>query len=199
MTRAITSIGDVERLSPATVSYLVPTVGRALLINTLNSIECWPGDEILVICAPEVKIPEDDRVRRIDCPPGGDWGHSERNFAMPLARGSYLAHIDDDDMYATGTRTLMDDAIFNTPNRPIIFRMQAPNGITLWRDQWIYCGNQGTPCYLHPNKPEMFGFWGPFVGGDCHFLETSKWAGEDYVWRPEIIAHLGHNFGEVLK
>jgi hypothetical protein len=24
-------------------------------------------------------------------------------------------------------------------------------------------------------------------------LETSKWKAEDYVWRPEVIALLGHN------
>lgn len=112
---------------------------------------------------------------------------------MPLARCPYMAHIDDDDVYAPGTRALMADAIQQAHERPTIFRMRFPNGITLWSEPEIRCGNLGTPCFLIPNKPDMLGTWGPFVGGDCWFLQTSKWKAEDYNWRPEIIALLGHN------
>ena len=123
----------------------------------------------------------------------GDWGHAERNFAMPLARERYIAHIDDDDTYAPGARRFMAEAIEATPDRPVIFKMRYPNGITLWRERRVVCGNLGTPCFLHPNVPEKLGHWGSFVGGDCAFLESSKWSAEEYVWRPEVIAHLGHN------
>jgi hypothetical protein len=131
--------------------------------------------------------------RYLPCPPGGDWGHAERNFAMPLARGKYIAHIDDDDTYAPGTRRFMAEAIEATPDRPVLFRMRYPNSITLWRERRIICGNVGTPMMLLPNDPEKFGTWGSFVGGDCAFLESSKWLAEEYVWRPEVIALLGHN------
>jgi hypothetical protein len=89
----------------------------------------------------------------------------------------------------------MADAISQTPNRPVIFRMQFPCGIVLWQDPNVRCGNLGTPCFLIPNVPEKLGTWMPYVGGDCAFLETSGWQAEDYVWRPEIIALLGHNIG----
>lgn len=173
------------------ISFIVPTVGRPSLLTTLRSIECWPGDEVIVIG--NVKAGVIGQVRYITCPPAGDWGHTERNIAMPMAHGRYIAHIDDDDVYVPGTRALMADAIQQNPERPVIFRMRFPNGITLWRDPKIYCGNLGTPCFLTPNKPEMLGKWGSFVGGDCEFLQTSKWAADEYVWRPEIIALLGHN------
>lgn len=173
------------------VSFIVPTVGRPSLYATLRSIETLPGDEILVV-GNNIKV-ADPRVRTIQCAPGGDWGHTERNYATPMARGRYIAHIDDDDVYADGTRELMADAISQAKGNPVIFRMRFPNGITLWQDPTIRCGNLGTPCFLIPNRPTMMGTWGPFVGGDCHFLETSKWKAEDYVWRPEVIAHLGHN------
>lgn len=179
------------------ISFIVPTLGRPSLAKTLRSIEAWPGDEVLVVGNVEEMTNVDQfadvMFRFIPCPPGGDWGHAERNFATPLARGRYIAHIDDDDVYAPGTRELMADAILRTPDRPVIFRMRFPNGITLWQDPAIRCGNLGTPCFLLPNEPEKFGTWGSFVGGDCHFLETSKWAADEYVWRPEIIALLGHN------
>jgi hypothetical protein len=114
-------------------------------------------------------------------------------MATPLAKGQYIAHIDDDDTYVPGTRALMQDAIERAPGKPILFRMQYPSGHTLWQDPVIVCGNVGTPMFLIPNQPEKLGTWGSFVGGDCAFLEGSKWAAEEYVWRPEVIALLGHN------
>ncbi len=173
------------------ITFLVPTVGRQSLITTLNSIECWEGDEILIV-GNGYRV-NDPRARYVDCLPGGDWGHTERNFATPHARGRYIAHIDDDDIYAPGTRALMADAIEQTPDRPVLFRMRFPNGITLWREPEIKCGNVGTPMMLLPNELKKFGEWQSFVGGDCAFLESSKWLPSDYVWRPEVIALLGHN------
>lgn len=177
------------------ISFIIATLGRASLLQTLQSIETRPGDEIILVGHVPANILEaaDPRTRFIACQPGGDWGHTERNWVTPYARGRYLAHIDDDDTYAPGTRDLMQDVIENTPNRPALFRMRYPNGITLWRDPKIYCGNVGTPMMLIPNEPDKLGKWGSFVGGDCQFLETSKWAPEEYVWRPEVIALLGHN------
>jgi len=173
------------------ITFIVPTIGRLSLLDTLRSIETWPGDEILVVGAGvDVVVP---RVRHIPCAPGGDWGHTERNYATPFARGKYIAHIDDDDVYAPGTRALMEDAVTSTPFRPVLFRMRFPNGITLWNDKRVYCGNVGTPMMLIPNLPTRLGVWGSFVGGDCAFLESSKWSHEDFVWRSEVIALLGHN------
>lgn len=173
------------------ISFIVPTLGRPSLYVTLKSIEMMPGDEVLVVGA--VREERRGPVRYIPCKPGGDWGHAERNYATPMARGQYIAHIDDDDVYAPGTRAHMEDAIKTSPGKPVIFRMRFPNGITLWEEPVIKCGNLGTPCMLIPNRPTMLGTWGSFIGGDCHFLETSKWKPEEYVWRREVIALLGHN------
>ena len=173
------------------ITFVVASVGRESLKVTLRSIECWPGDDILLV-SNSFRV-NDPRVWYVDCLPGKDWGHTERNVATPYVKNRYIAHIDDDDIYAPGTRQLMQDAIFNTPGQPVLFRMRFPNGITLWQQKEIRCGNLGTPCMLIPNRPEMLGTWGSFVGGDCAFLESSKWVAEDYVWRPEVIALLGHN------
>lgn len=181
------------------ISFIVPTIGKPTLAATLASIECWPGDEILLVGDPpdafRFVVGAGPHVRFIPCPRGNDWGHAERNFATPLARGKYLAHIDDDDVYAPGTRAVMQDAIERTPDRPIIFRMRFPCGITLWQDEEVRCGNLGTPCFLIPNVPEKLGRWESYVGGDCAHLQNSKWTAEDYVWRPEVIALLGHDIG----
>ncbi len=180
------------------ISFIVPTLGRESLARTLASIETRPGDEILIVCAESIQI----QVRKmtiglparfIPCEPGGDWGHTERNVASPQARGRYIAHIDDDDTYAPRTRWFMADAIEKTPDRPVLFRMQYPNGITLWRDPKVYCGNVGTPMILIPNVQEKLGQFKPFVGGDCAYLEDMGWKQDEIVWRQEIIALLGHN------
>lgn len=175
------------------ISFIVPTIGRPSLLRTLASIECWPGDEILVVG--NVREVTKGLVRYIPCPAGGDYGHAERNFAMPLCTKRYIAHIDDDDAYVPGTRALMADVMQKAPGRPVIFKMRAPNGITLWREPKIECGNLGTPCFLHPNMPTKLGVWGSFIGGDCAFLQSSKWRAEDYVWREEVICLVGHNWG----
>lgn len=179
------------------ISFIVPTIGRESLAKTLASIELRRGDEVLVVGnvkeLTNYNSADDTTYRFIPCPPGGDWGHSERNFATPLCRGKYIAHIDDDDVYAPGARAVMAEAIATAFGRPIIFRMRFPNGITLWQEPVIRCGNLGTPCFLIPNVPEKLGRWEPFVGGDCAFLESCKWKPEDYSWRPEVIALLGHN------
>lgn len=174
-----------------TISFIVATLGRPSLLATLKSIELYPGDEIIVIG--NVKDAVVGQTRYVSCLPGGDWGHTERNKAMPLAIGQYMAHIDDDDTYVPGSRARMENAIVNADGRPVMFRMRYPNGITLWRDPKVYCGNVGTPMFLVPNQPTMLGQWGSFVGGDCAFLESSKWPLDSYVWRSEVIALLGHN------
>jgi hypothetical protein len=175
------------------ITFLVPTLGRRSLRSTLRSIETWPGDEILVVGNVAGLNGGNPVVRYVECAPGKDWGHSERNFATPLAKGRYIAHIDDDDIYVPGTRALMADAIKKTPDRPVLFRMQFPNGITLWHEPKIECGNVGTPMFLIPNVPEKLGTWKPYVGGDCDFLVECKWSAEEIVWRPEVTVSLGHN------
>ncbi len=174
-----------------TISYILPTIGRESIGATLRSIVLREGDEIIIV-GDRFRV-SDHRVRYIDCAPGGDYGHTERNYAQKFAKARYVAHIDDDDTYAPGARDLMADAMGKTPDRPVLFRMRFPNGITLWNDQKIHCGNVGTPMFLLPNTPEKFAEWEPFVGGDCAFLEKSGWSEDEFVWRPEITVLLGHN------
>jgi hypothetical protein len=177
------------------ITFLIPTIGRPSLRSTLRSIETWPGDEVLVVGNVEEQTRVSNGVtwRYVPCAPGGDWGHSERNFATPLAQGRYIAHVDDDDIYVPGVRKLMANAIEMTPGRPVLFRMQFPNGITLWQDKEVRCGNVGTPMMLIPNMPTKLGTWRSYVGGDCSFLEECKWSAEEFVWRPEVTVSLGHN------
>lgn len=169
------------------ISFIVATIGRPSLADTLRSIECWPGDEIIVIGNVETRT--EGPVRYINSPAGHDWGSTERNIATPLATGRYLSHMDDDDIYAHGARALMASACEAAPDRFTIFKMQYPSGGRVWQDPIVRWGNVGTPMMLMPNIPDKLGRWGEKRDcGDLYFLHTMKWTAPEIVWREEVIA-----------
>lgn len=178
------------------ISFIVPTTGRPTLQRTLESIETRPGDEILVVGNVDemtnVDAIQDVLVRFIPYPCHGGWGGAERAVGTSYARGKYLSFMDDDDCYARGARFALGMAILSTPDRPMIFRMRYPNGMYLWQDQAIRCGNVGTPMIVVPNVPEKLGVWSDSYVADFEFLTSMKWSPDEVVWRPEIIAELGH-------
>lgn len=179
-------------ISP-TVSYIVPTIGRESLLDTLASIETWPGDEILVIG--KTDLADDTRVRWIPCDRGYDWGATERTRGMQAASGDYLAFIDDDDVYLPGARAEIAWTIADTPGRPTLFRIVYPSGGVLWSAPVLREGNVSTQMIVIPRIPHRLGHWSPRREGDYDFLTSMGWAPSAIVWRREVIAQMGHNDG----
>lgn len=175
------------------ISFIVPTIGRPSLRQTLASIETRDDDEILVIG----QIPDvaDERPVYIDCHSGHDWGCKERTIGLEMATQPYLAFIDDDDVYLPGARQLMAEAIARWPDRPVLFRMRYPNGAILWRDPVLRCGNVSTAQILIPNDRMKLGAWTTRREGDYDFLASMQWPVDQIVWRTEVISLLGHNDG----
>jgi len=180
------------------ISFIVATQCRPTIAATLASIECWPGDEIIVVSDMSLNlhmqsfVTNNKFVKCMHHPPGNDWGHSERNFAMPFAKGDYIAHLDDDDTYVLNHRVIMEGLLRQHPQKPVIFRMQyyGPEGPILWRDKIIRCGNVGTPMSILPNDPNVRGEFGSYYGGDLTYLESYAGklglASEDFIWSEEI-------------
>lgn len=178
-----------------TITYLVATLGRPTLARALQSIvsQQMPGDQLLVIGAtPEIRqIAEAHGGEFVYCPPGHDWGSTERNLAMASARGQYLAFLDDDDVAAPGARSSMESAMVAHAGRPLIFRMLMPDmGLVLWSQPQRCKGNVGTPMMVIPNEPAKLGTWGSDHGGDFDFLESCQWRASDLVWVPSVVAHV---------
>jgi len=164
-----------------TISFIVPTTGlRASLKKTVDSIETWPGDELLVI--------QHD-------PPSGNWGNDERQEGTEKATCDYICFMDDDDEYVPDHRTIQAKAIRENINEyPIMFKMQYPNGRVLWEEKKIKCGNIGLPMFLVPNIKENFHKWEPErSAADFIFADKWHWPAKLTVWREEIIVLLGHN------
>lgn len=164
-----------------TISYIIPSVNRASLKATIDSIELWPGDEVLV----EFDILREDR-----------YGNAHRNAGIARAKCDYLAFIDDDDWYVRGHRQIMENAINENPGKPNLFKIEYPDGNILWKEKNIVPGNVSTQMFLVPNIKERLGKFK--VGrnmGDYYFAASWKWDKDDIIWREEIISNLSHNDG----
>ncbi len=182
----------VERITASTrtprvhtITYVVPTIGRPSLQRAIDSVELWPGDELL--------------VARSDAP-GGGWGAYERNAALPQARGGWLAFLDDDDIFLPGARAAhalgIQSAIRRRHIAPIIFKMRiAGTDDVVWKTPELFYGNVGTPMMLVPNDPSHLrpGGFSARHGQDWDFLEGSKWPRRVFHWRGEIVAEVVFN------
>ncbi len=163
----------------ATISFIVPTEGRESLKRTLNSIETWPGDEVLIIR---------------HNPPSGNWGNAEREEGTTKAKCDYLAYIDDDDVYIPGVRAVMEAAIRENHGCPILFRIKYPNGRVLWRKKWVKNGNVSTQMILVPNAKEMLYGWDQkHQWADFWFIHRWGWPSSAIVWHSKVTVLMGHN------
>jgi hypothetical protein len=166
------------------ITYIVATVGRESLWRTLGSIPLHPQDEVLVVGEiPEPSLPP--QMRYLFCAHGRDWGATERNFAIPYAKGEMVSFMDDDDVYAPGA-----DAAFQsvTAPAPTIFRMQYANGHTLWKHRAAELGNIGTPMLFMPNDQRKLGWFGHRYEGDFDFWQSCLWSASEVVWREDVVA-----------
>lgn len=161
----------------ATISFIIPTIGRPSLKRTLSSIEKWPRDEMWVIQ---------------HVPPSGTWGNLERKEGIAKSTCDYLVFIDDDDYYVPGHRVIMEAAIRKNPGKPNLFKVQFPDGKVLWDRKEIVPGNVSGQMMLVPNKKEMFyrfQFPGKTHMSDYYFI--SGWKFPEVVFREEIIVTMG--------
>lgn len=184
---------------PVTFSLIIPTISRPTLARSLASLrgQDWrPGDEIIVVgdgpqsIAREVweqfKLP--GRYHDV-VGPSNDWGHAPRNLTMPMAIGSHLVALDDDDEMTPGALAVVRRAIEAAPDRPHIFRMEgAPIVGTVWKERVIAEANVGTPMLVLPNTPGKIGQYAPRYGGDFDFIrDTCAHYPNGPVWHEEVI------------
>jgi glycosyltransferase involved in cell wall biosynthesis len=145
---------------PVTFSVIVATGGRPTLVQTLASVvnQLEPGDEVLVV--------RDD---------SGDAGDTPRNDAMPRARGSHLAFLDDDDVYVPGALAAMRRFARENPGRIGIFKLEYAVGNHRWVDPVLRYKNVSTQSFVVPNVPGRLGRWERRgrVAGDYVFIEET--------------------------
>lgn len=176
------------------LTVILPTLNRPTLSRTIDSFasQLADDDEVIVVSrdpAAREQVPKDPRWRFVGMEAGffyGGW--TERNHAIPMANGSHLCFIDDDDIFTADALSLMRDAACD---RPVIFRMDARRlGIgVLWAKPELTYTNVSTQMLLVPNQ--QLPLWEPYRNGrgaDFTFItRTCDTLGEP-VWREEITA-----------
>ena len=80
---------------------------------------------------------------------------------MPRARGSHLAFMDDDDVYARDALEKMRRFAREHPGRIGLFKMRHVVGTTHWVENQpvLRYGNISTQIIVVPNVPGKLGHW----------------------------------------
>jgi glycosyltransferase involved in cell wall biosynthesis len=172
-------------MAEPTLSIIVPTRGRKTLKRTLRSIarQVQPGDEVIVL--------RDET---------GDSGDSARMSGMERARGSHLAFMDDDDVYAPGGLEKMRRFAREHPGRIGIFKMEHPVGTTHWRkdEPVLRFANVSSQNFLVPNVPGRLGRWtdrpprpgGGVYDGDYAFIARTVELQDQPVFVDEVTVYV---------
>lgn len=115
----------------------------------------------------------------------GFWGHGLRNKYQNNLLGDYLIHADDDDVFISGAFDKIREIINPDNEMETIYYFQffhnyKENKI-VWSTPNLAYTNIGTPCGVIPNKPNFFGVWGYFHGGDFGFYNSCKFKKDNFV------------------
>lgn len=118
----------------------------------------------------------------------GYWGHGIRNKYQGSFSSDYIHHGDDDDNYCEGVLPQIKHDLVVEFGKVLLYRFRNSDGIR-WSHRSIEHGNIGTPSGLIPNRPEIFGEWGNFHGGDSQFYSQlrEKVGDGNIVWKDLII------------
>lgn len=189
------------------ITFFITTIGKSTLNNTIRSLYgqmSWGNDKIKVffdgMCLSDKSIFYETfdlfnntykgSLEFIYEPKNlGFWGHGLRNKYMSSFDTDYIACGDDDDIWADSVLPKIRTDISNNPNKLLLYKFRSINKNVIWNTREIKHGNIGTPSGLIPNKPEIFGEWGYFHGGDAQFYEqtANKIGNRNIVWKDTII------------
>ena len=183
-----------------TISLVIPTISRPSLARTLASVkrQDWmAGDEVILVADGPQPIARElwnqfglcGRFIEV-AGPSRNWGHGPRNKVNPMATGSHIMNLDDDDELAPNAVTIVRRSIAKDPNRPHIFRMSGhPVVGTAWKDPILFQGNVGTPMIVVPNIHGKVGKFNEhrYAGDFDYAYETCGHYPEGPIWNEEVI------------
>jgi glycosyltransferase involved in cell wall biosynthesis len=189
-------------MSQPTISILIPTKGGGDLLYVLQTIstqELIDGDEVLIIGdGPQPQVAE--QVDALGPPfryahtstPTGDFGHTQLNYGLELARGEYIMGTDDDDGYLPRAIESVRAALMESPGRPHLFKFWSNDRYLVWNEdrgrkiEETYIGGHNL---VLPNVEGKKGKFPSRYRGDFDWVKgvLSCYAETDWVWRGEIL------------
>jgi glycosyltransferase involved in cell wall biosynthesis len=194
-------------MSPG-LTVVLPTMGRPSLKQALQSVvhqDLQAGDEVIVVAdgpQPQARavfdrfhLPRVVEARFLIHGPTRDFGNQQRNFAYRWSHNNWVTHLDDDDIYCPDAFVKIRKALRqskekeNHHHQPHVFKLKAPWGEIIPRNQAIKRGNVQTGCMVlnlvdRTNPPFV---WPNYQGGDIDVLQDADTQCGPIVWRPEII------------
>lgn len=190
------------------VSVVIPTVGRATLTETLDSLDAQPEAgllEVLVIADTYGGLTGDleqarDHIRHerdaaryvwLEVDDGRHcWGHPQRTAGARAARGRYVWFSQDDNIAALGALEAVQRGIAAQDHpRPLFFRWLAPWRELIWRGPDLRLGNIDADCLVLPRSIAENVTWGLRYEGDFDAAcAAAQLADGDIDWRDALIS-----------
>lgn len=186
----------------ASISVIIPTLGRPSLARALRSVIDQGPHEVIVIADRAGDAAHARRVAEhfvadtfLECDSGEfGKGYEPREHGITQATGTHLAFLDDDDAMLPGALAAMRE---RACDRPVIFRMAHPAFPLIWAEPVVRWANVGTPMILVPNDPARLGEWKPdrqvegvWVGGDYTFLAGCVEAMGEPLWDERVVCQV---------
>jgi Glycosyl transferase family 2 len=156
----------------ASLSIIVPTVGRPTLVGTLTSIatQLRPGDELLVACNTD-----------------GNYGDRSIDRCQAKAEGDIVLFCDDDDVYTEGALDRIRAWASQNPGKIGLFRRGFNNGAAQWRRPELKPGNVQRMCIALPNVPGKMPRWTGYTTEVDIPVEAAKLQDAEIVFVDDVI------------
>lgn len=191
-------------MSETILSVIVPTKGRATLAATIASIPEHEGIEALVVGdGPQplakqlVKNLKRRNVRYIETLEAThDFGNSQRDFGISVAKGRRLLFMDDDDAFTPDAFEHIWWWNGTYPDDAIVFRMRYSEhhpeaGKVLWHTPQIRPANVGSPMFSPLNDPARLAKWADGDGylSDFQFIAATSQL-QTVTFSPEVVCEI---------
>lgn len=152
------------------LTVIIPCCDRPSLEDTLKSTE--KAEKVIIVgdgdCPLSKKIASKfSNVSYYEIDETGDFGASQRNFAMRLVKTPLISFLDDDDVYVKeGVERIISYSKLDCIN---LFKVKIQNKL-VWDKMVIEYGNLTTGGIVVPNSPEKLGVWTCRYGTDYDFF-----------------------------
>jgi glycosyltransferase involved in cell wall biosynthesis len=190
-------------MTQPTLSVIIPTQGRDTLnycIQTIGQQTLIPGDEIIIVgdgAQKEVEAAIEaigEPFRYVQGEHTNDWGHTQINQGMQLAKGDWIAYTDDDDGFLPRAFEAIRARISLGNKAPHLFRFYTNDKHLVWRalDQGhiseVLIGGHNL---ITPRQVGYMGVgnWTPRYRGDFDWVRgvLDAYPKREWQWCEEIL------------
>jgi len=190
------------------LAVVIPTVGRATLASTLDSLDAQPERdllEVLVVADTHGGLSADLEQARAHVREERDpaifhwreydaglhcWGHPQRMCGGRSATAPLVWYTQDDNVAAEGAVGLiLEAAHFQARRSPLFFRWLSPWRELIWRDEHLLLGNIDADCLVLPRRIAERVQWGLRYEGDFDAAEDALRLSDGTVsWRDGLVS-----------